>query len=230
MNIKRIIAREGLIIIGIVVVGIIFSFVVGNLKTSIQKKLGVDDSFIADVDLEKIKTNILKMDTFGVSANEIDAYILSEGLTLNEANELKLRPKRDYYAEEIKGEKPKVILPSYSDEELLAKIGFTQSEMGAVKELNSFRKQYPQYNDLDDLTLTEKLSKKYPQHDEMFKTIKSILKPERVRPKVSNMVRFSIALLSATENFGYFLLFLGYPIYLIIRFIIWAVRTLGEAK
>jgi len=32
-----------------------------------------------------------------------------------------------------------------------------------TQELENFRKKYPQYNDLDDFTLAQKLSQKYPE-------------------------------------------------------------------
>lgn len=41
-----------------------------------------------------------------------------------------------------------------------------------IPELQKLREQYPQYNDIDDLTLATKLAQKYPQYNDLFEKAK----------------------------------------------------------
>lgn len=42
----------------------------------------------------------------------------------------------------------------------------------AIKELENFRQKYPQYSDIDDMTLATKLSEKYPQYSDLLDKVK----------------------------------------------------------
>ncbi len=50
----------------------------------------------------------------------------------------------------------------------------------AISELQKFRQQYPQYNDMDDLTLATKLGQKYPQYSDLVEKVKAstVRKPD----------------------------------------------------
>ena len=55
-----------------------------------------------------------------------------------------------------------------------------------VKELENFRRKYPQYNDLDDLTLATKLAAKYPQYSDLVEKVKRTtekISPSTLLPK-----------------------------------------------
>ncbi|MCX5709663.1 MAG: hypothetical protein NT088_02905 [Candidatus Omnitrophica bacterium] len=227
MNIKRLIAREGLVLVGIVAAGAFLTFLGSCLENSIAHKYKIPyEDVVWDDDLEKIKANISKMDAIGVSANEIDKYLLSEGLTLKEANKLCLRPKRDYYKEEIQGKQPQVDLSSYSDEELMKIVGFSQKEQEALKELRVIREKYPEYKDLDDVTLVSKLGQRFPQYQSVSQVITSITHPAIVRKKTNISTKIIASITPKMGSLGVFILILGYPLYLLFRFILWAKRTL----
>lgn len=227
MNIKRLIAREGLILVGIVATGALLTFLGSCLESSISHKSKIPyGDVVWDNDLEKMKANISKMDAIGVSANEIDKYLLSEGLTLEEANKLNLRPKRDYYKEEIQSKQPQVDLSSYSDEKLMKIVGFSQQEQNALKELRVIREKYPEYKDLDDVTLLSKLGRRFPQYQSVSQAITSITHPAIVRKKTSISTKIIKSITPKVSSLGIFILILGYPLYLLLRFILWSTKTL----
>lgn len=132
--------------------------------------------------------------------------------------------------------------------------GFTQAERKSIGELMDFREKYPEYDDLNNLELAEKLANKYPGYQQIYKNIKSInernknqdrfdvstAKPpkndyyaeeiEGKRPPRDLLVELAETKRARIGDVGFHLLFIGYPVYLIIRFILWAVRTLKHKE
>jgi len=114
-------------------------------------------------------------------------------------------------------------------------------------ELGSLREKYPEYDDLGDLALAEKLAKKYPEYQSLYENIAYLEVIETLTRGQFDKARkegFSIEEIiefekrrsidsferkrGAFEDVGFFILFLGYPCYLLICFIVWAIKTLRE--
>ena len=53
-------------------------------------------------------------------------------------------------------------------------VGVTKEELKSVHILMEFRSKYSEYDDLDNLTLAEKLANKYPKYDQVYKDFKRI--------------------------------------------------------
>lgn len=131
----------------------------------------------------------------------------------------------------------------------------SQQEKDSINGIMSFRKKYPEYDDLDNLLLAEKLSKKYPEYLPIYEGMKSIheknksgnkfdistAKPGDLLDKEKSFYLDGVSVvptsfvikeirIEACRNniakFGGFTVIFGYPIYLLILFIVWAVRTL----
>ncbi len=52
--------------------------------------------------------------------------------------------------------------------------GVTSAEDKSIDTLMQFRNKYSQYNDLDNLTLAEKLASKYPEYEQVYKDFQKI--------------------------------------------------------
>lgn len=114
-------------------------------------------------------------------------------------------------------------------------VGVTKQEDKSLEIIMNFRKKYPQYNDLDNLTLTERLARKYPEYVPVYQDLKKINERNKNKTNVFDVSTATTITPSIekiyiqkekVKSFGFLLLFLGYPIYLLCRFIFWAVKTL----
>uniref|UniRef100_A0A6M3L5H8 Large polyvalent protein associated domain-containing protein n=1 Tax=viral metagenome TaxID=1070528 RepID=A0A6M3L5H8_9ZZZZ len=63
----------------------------------------------------------------------------------------------------------------------------------AVKELNNFRKKYPQYNDYSDVELAERLANKYPEYSDLVDKI----------PKTKLKIPLELQAIAATAKIAY---------------------------
>lgn len=183
MKIKKIIAREGLVIMGIIVIGC-FILLISSVYPPIPKPkiIYIEQKENIDQDLSK------------------DALFLSE-------------------------------------DELMSVQGLAQSEQDAIAKMVEFRKKYPEYDDLDNISLAEKLTKKYPEYQNVYKNIKSIYEKMKDKTDEFNFATAKPSVLLSKKSdiyekrgkissIGFYFLLFTYPLYLIIRFIIWATKTL----
>ena len=175
MNLKRIIAREGLLIVLILLLGIplYFSGVIGNS----HKKA-------SSINPERLTTS-----------NELIRY---------------------YFPKSI----PETVV--MFDYILSRRIGLSKEEEETIKNLATKREEYknhPEWNDLEYIAWSEgSTSSNYKNlfsATEKVKHYVAIYKP---------LYFFSLV----ARPLGFILLFLTYPLYLLIRFIIWAIKTLKK--
>ena len=54
--------------------------------------------------------------------------------------------------------------------------GLSSAEKKSIEDLIKFRQLFPEYDDLDNLTLVQKLASKLPEYQDMFNGIKEINK------------------------------------------------------
>ena len=54
--------------------------------------------------------------------------------------------------------------------------GLSPFEKKSVEDFVKFRQLFPEYDDLDNLTLAQKLASKFPEYQDMFKGVKEISK------------------------------------------------------
>lgn len=126
--------------------------------------------------------------------------------------------------------------------------GVTKQEEKSIEKIMDFRKKYPQYNDFDNLTIAEKLANKFPEYGPVYEDIKKINERNKnktdifdvstAKPIDFSQLGFEIdpriekihVQKEKVKNFGFLLLFFGYPIYLLCRFILWAVKTLRKKE
>jgi hypothetical protein len=125
--------------------------------------------------------------------------------------------------------------------------GVTQAEIKSIDTLMELRKEYPQYNDLDNLNLAQKIASKYPEYEAVHKDFLEISERNKDKPNVFD-ISTAKPVQSTGETYrldeiikagqqqekvrtvGFYFLILGYPVYLLVRFIVWAIRTLREEK
>ncbi|HAU1234310.1 TPA: hypothetical protein ACXHA5_000646 [Legionella pneumophila] len=126
--------------------------------------------------------------------------------------------------------------------------GVTKQEDKSIEKIMNFRKKYPEYNDLNNLTLAEKLANKYPEYVPVYQDIKKINERNKNKTDIFDVSTANPIDSSQSEseidpriekihvqkekvkNFGFLLLLFGYPIYLLCRFIFWAVKTLRRKE
>ena len=109
-----------------------------------------------------------------------------------------------------------------------------QDENDAINKILDLREKYPQYNDLTNIELAERMAKKYPDWENTYKVMQRIneesknLKYNYATSKPAKIKRSKLSEQLSTLS-GWVLIF-GYPIYLLIRFIIWSIRTLRQKE
>jgi len=129
--------------------------------------------------------------------------------------------------------------------------GLTSTEKSALKELTELREQFPEYDDLDNLTLAEKLAKKFSEYKQVYVSMKSINiknkekkvfdistakmatdslgKRHLITPLIpkAELERRQVTKIRGTLfNTGFLCLIYGYPAYLLISFIVWMIKTI----
>ena len=136
-----------------------------------------------------------------------------------------------FSAQELK--KPQYIC--ISPLEIINWEGVPEEESEAIDKILKFREKYPKHNDLTNLELSEKMAKEYPEWQKVYEIVQRIAKKAQEKgyeynyaqsKPSSKMTRSKTA--DVLDNLNFVLLLFGYPFYLLIRFIIWAIRTLVE--
>lgn len=174
-NIKRIIAREGLIILALAAVAYIFSFMGMMLDSQLPR------------------------DRSDISPLLIMAWMTQENWPSNQQE--------------------------------------------AVEESMRLRNMYPEYNELDNLNFAKSMAERWQHNYLVFESLKansnlskSYEEAVNYKPKIKSAIsveeqnnqkrmRFFADILN---SFSVFILYWGFPVYLVIRFIIWALRILRE--
>lgn len=117
--------------------------------------------------------------------------------------------------------------PNYnvSDEEFLSAEGLTLEEIALTLVNKKFRDDHPEFKDVGFLELFPIIKKRFPEYiypENALEVRQNILKKFakiETKKKLNNIFR-------GINDFGYKFLLLAYPIYLLISFIFWAIRTL----
>lgn len=183
-KIKRIIAREGLIIISLIA----SIFFIGTLNGNLREKYD------------------------GKSKLAIIAQKMNEYKSPYEDEKQK---DRDWRIESIK------------------LTGATDAELSAWILLYDFRGSLPEYKDMSLENLLPVYKKRFPD-DKHFESTKqnllSFYKKVDTLERQNNYYNVMRRIADSFSSLLMFLIFGAYPLYLLIRFIIWALRTLGEGK
>jgi hypothetical protein len=128
-------------------------------------------------------------------------------------------------------------LSSYSNEELIKIVVFTVEEIKALKALDNYREKYSKEKGLDNLTLATQLANQYTEYQDILTNSKTADKKIRGETKrIINIDEFAAtppqkginlnSISSAMTFCSFYLFILGYPIYLSIHFVLWAIKTL----
>lgn len=109
-----------------------------------------------------------------------------------------------------------------------------QDETDAINKILDLREKYPQYNDLTNMELAKRMAKKYPDWENVYKVIQRIneesknLKYNYATSKPAKIKRSKLS--EQVSTLSYWILIFGYPLYLLIRFILWAIKTLKQKE
>ena len=225
---KRIIAREGLVLLGIV--GISFIIMA-------TPELYIKPKPIKPLEKYQSQKHItFKADDFKDTAKKqpitFTAYDFFENTVQNQGNnytnEYTPLTKEQFDKEQEAGFSYDEIVKYEEIRKATSPVDlFKRYNITPPSPLKKFREKYPEYNDIDDLTLVTKLARKYPQYNDLLEKVKSMQNKEVYRlSEVTNATEQQ----NKVRNIGLFILLFGYPIYWLIRFIIWAIRTLKEKE
>lgn len=110
-----------------------------------------------------------------------------------------------------------------------------QDESDAINLILDFRKKYPQYNDKNNLEITERMSSTSADwkkaHEVMQRIDKESIEKYQYNFAKSKPGKINSKVLSGwVSNFANWFLLFSYPIYLLIRFIFWAIRTVKQKE
>ncbi len=108
---------------------------------------------------------------------------------------------------------------------------FATDETEAINKIVDLRKKYHQYDDLTNIELAERMAKKYPDWQSVFEVMQKINKESLEKNHEFNYATSKPAKINRSRleeklyNLGWVALLFGYPIYLLICFIIWAIKV-----
>jgi len=190
---KRIIAREGLVLLGIVGIGCVImmtpeTYIKPKPIMASQTELLVIRNYASSLQGDERQSFIDKFNSIKDDDSKIS--ILASRISQLTMEAIPLKPWEKYQA---------------------------------LAEVQKFREKYPEYNDIDDLTLVTKLARKYPQYNDLLEKVKSMQNKEVYHlSEATNATEQQ----NKVRNIGLIIFLLGYPVYLLVKFIIWAVKTL----
>jgi len=111
-------------------------------------------------------------------------------------------------------------------------VSLTDDEEKAMDVIRDFRKKYPQYKYLNDITLATELAKTFSMYEGIDEKARSYLlknkKAEDKARRVNHGFKKAAKRYFLVREAGKYIIIFGYPCYLVIIFMLWAARTLKE--
>ena len=110
-----------------------------------------------------------------------------------------------------------------------------EDESEAISKIRELRSRYPEYDDQTNLELSERMARKYPEWQGVHQVMQRI-NEESIRKKHKYNYALSRPRKITRQEFserlsvlGFQVLYFGYPIYLLVRFVVWAIAVLRQA-